>query len=39
VARHTASQYRGMVSEGVDVQHVYGAMMRWMIDKDPSFLE
>ena len=39
VARHTASQYQGMVRDGTDVRHVYGAMMRWMIDKDPSFLE
>jgi hypothetical protein len=37
-ALRSASQHAAAVQSGVEPTLVFGAMRRWMIEKDPSFL-
>jgi ribulose-5-phosphate 4-epimerase/fuculose-1-phosphate aldolase len=39
VARRSARQHDAAYAKGVEATLLFGAMTRWMIDKDPSFLE
>jgi ribulose-5-phosphate 4-epimerase/fuculose-1-phosphate aldolase len=39
VARRSAGQHKAACDKGVEAKLLFGAMMRWMIDKDASFLE
>ena len=39
VARRSAGQHAAAMARGVEAKLLYGAMMRWMIDKDPGFLD
>jgi ribulose-5-phosphate 4-epimerase/fuculose-1-phosphate aldolase len=39
VARRSARQHDAAYAKGVEAKLLFGAMTRWMIDKDPSFLE
>jgi ribulose-5-phosphate 4-epimerase/fuculose-1-phosphate aldolase len=39
VARRSARQHQAACDRGVEARLLYGAMTRWMIDKDPGFLD
>jgi ribulose-5-phosphate 4-epimerase/fuculose-1-phosphate aldolase len=39
IARRSAGQHAAAMARGVEAKLLYGAMMRWMIDKDPGFLD
>jgi hypothetical protein len=39
MALRSAAQHKAACDKGVESKMMFDAMTRWMIDKDPSFLE